>query len=116
MTDDPQIKLAGQTWTVPPFTLGEQKKVVPLINEIQKEARANGITERWFDLMIDLAVFAASRAQSGITKQEVEALPATRNQILDAFWVIVQQAGMETKPAGEAEGAESPQQNQTGTN
>src|SRR5271154_6833474 len=93
MTDlTPELTLAGQSWPVSFFVLGEQKTVVPLIYQAQAELRANGITAKYYDLMFELMNFVIKRVQTDFAG--VDLLAAGLPDLQAAFLVICQQAGM----------------------
>jgi hypothetical protein len=100
MTDlTPNLTLAGQSWPVSFFVLGEQKIVVPLIYQAQAELRANGITAKYYELLFDLMVFVIKRAEADFDRTQLESLASGLPELQAAFLVICQQAGMTTGEA-----------------
>lgn len=104
MTDTPVINIGANSWPVAPLTLGEMKKVMPLINATQAEIRTNGITEHFYDAMFDLLTLIIKRADPEFDRPKLEQLVAKQQEIMGAFITICGQAGMEQKPPGEATG------------
>ena len=95
MTDiAPQLTLAGQSWPVSFFVLGEQKTVVPLIYQAQAELRANGITAKYYDLLFDLVAFVIKRAQPDFDRSQLEGMASGLPELQAAFLVVCRQAGM----------------------
>lgn len=96
-----QITLAGQSWPVSFFVLGEQKTLVPNIYAAQEELRTNGISQKYMDAIIGILAFVIARADPTFDRGKIEALPTSLPEIQAAFLVICHQAGMGLTPVGE---------------
>lgn len=97
-----EMTLAGQTWPVSFFVLGEQKVVVPLIYVIQAEAAKNGLSALYFEKIMELITYVLKRHDKEMTLAKVEALAVTPTELRAAFRLICVQAGLELN-TGEAQ-------------
>lgn len=115
MSDDvrdlPTVTIGRKQWPVAEFVWRDTKVLMPKMQHIGN-LNPNNITENDMNVMGDVAYLAISRVNGGLKREDFDALPITPKEILEAVPVILKQANMESKPAGEAQAQAAP----TGTN
>ena len=89
------ITFGEQTIEVAPIPLGRLKKLLPAFNRAGMAFKNGRLDEVVFD---DIVLVLS--AGTGMTVPEVEALPATIEQLSVALEVVAKVAGLETKVAG----------------
>lgn len=99
-----KMKLAGREWEIAPFTLGEQRTVVPLVYSAQKEMRTNGLTTFYFDTMITLLLYVVKRADPSMTPDIIRSLPVDITDLSTALITVGHLSGMEKRKEGEKTG------------
>ena len=100
--NDNTITLGEQTIEVAPIPLGRLKKLLPAFNRAGMAFKNGRLDEVVFD---DIVLVLS--AGTGLTVPEVEALPATMDQLSAALEVVAKVAGLDTKVAAMGEGLAS---------
>jgi hypothetical protein len=96
------ITLGEQTIEVAPIPLGRLKKLLPAFNRAGLAFKNGRLDEVVFD---DIVLVLS--AGTGLTVPEVEALPATMDQLSAALEVVAKVAGLDTKVGAMGEGLAS---------
>jgi len=96
------IILGEQTIEVAPIPLGRLKKLLPAFNRAGLAFKSGRLDEVVFD---DIVLVLS--AGTGKSIEEVEAMPATIEQLSVALEVVAKVAGLETKVNALGEGAAS---------
>lgn len=105
MTDQPVINLGGKAFDVKPIPLGRLKRVLPAVTAVSRAMAAFGENPNEVELTeadYDHAVVAIGEAL-GLSRPDVESIPATLPEVLDAIGVIAVVAGLAAKGAAPGE-------------
>lgn len=101
---DTKIILGSREFAVEAVPLGRLKRLVPSLTAFSRAVALLGTEREMSEADMDHAVKAIS-AGLGISVEEVEAMPATLEQLIDAVGVLAQVSGLTPKgdvPSGEA--------------
>lgn len=112
MSQEPVITLGGKEFGVQQIPLGRLKRVLPAVTAVSKAMAAFGENPTEVELTeadYDHAVVAIGEAL-GLSRPDVESIPATLPEVLDAIGVIAEVAGLAAKGAalGEARPGSTP--------
>ena len=95
-----EIKLGGQSYTLPPLSLGQIKRLRPKLDAMRESP------ETAIDTMAEAIHMALSRNYPEMTREQVEDMVDTGN-VLPLFRAVVTVSGMELRaPGGEKAGSE----------
>jgi hypothetical protein len=100
MIEGTSVRLSGRDLMIPPLTLGQVKRLTPLIEKIAVQGENLGGPEA-LDACVEVIHAAIKRNYPDMTKDEVEDLVDLRN-VHEAISAVMGQSGL--TPSGEARG------------
>jgi hypothetical protein len=109
MADDLKITLGRKEFAVPEFTWAEQKKLAPLMARWSRIDFAN-LSDPDMTALGDLLALTVCRGDGAPKREDLEKLPISMQEIVDAVPVIAQAARMRSgkdPAAGEGQAASS---------
>lgn len=97
MTDIRSIKLGEQSIPLPPIPLGRVRKLPVICNRVYAAFAIGVMDDAVADDILQILVLG-----TGMTAQELDAIPAEYDQLQVAVEVICEVAGLKAKSSGEA--------------
>lgn len=97
----PSISLGGREFKITPFVIRQARVADPLIFKILSYTKGSlqDLIINAFDEMVSLIYVAITGALPDFTKEELENLPVTHNEMMTAFSTIIDQSGLFEKNA-----------------
>ena len=91
------VTIGGVSFEVAPFTLGRLRKLIPLFNRVAAAFGGGSVDDASFGELMEILGLAI-----GKTPAELEDMPATMAELMEAFAIIADVAGL--KPAEDGAG------------
>jgi hypothetical protein len=99
--ENPGITVGGQSFPVPPLSIGQLRIVVPAIQRL-KGMNLEAITEDNINDLTEITYLAILRGTPTFPRDKFMSMAGTTEDLLMAFPVIAQQCGMISRKAGDA--------------
>jgi len=97
-----KITLAGNEYPIGAPVFKQMRVIIPAVTRLSPKLGLNVIDEAAMDDMFNVLLAGLQAGNAAFTREQLEAIPLSATELVNAMPVIMEAAGLEVKPQGEA--------------